>query len=54
VPIPDPARRNQIRPVNSGEVKSPIRPADYVPPTRTFRETSPGHIVQEWDGDWTP
>ena len=54
VPIPDPARRNQIRPVNSGEVKSPIRPADYVPPKRTFRETSPGHIVQEWDGDWTP
>jgi len=54
VPVPDPARRNQIRPVSNDEVKSPIRPADYVPPVRTYREVSPGHVVQEWDGNWTP
>jgi peptide/nickel transport system ATP-binding protein len=54
VPIPDPARRNQIRTVANDELKSPIRPADYAPPIRTYREASPGHMVQEWDGDWTP
>jgi peptide/nickel transport system ATP-binding protein len=54
VPIPDPARRNQVRQINSGEVKSPVRPADYVPPQRHYREISPGHLVQEWEGDWTP
>ncbi|RYE81724.1 MAG: ABC transporter ATP-binding protein, partial [Hyphomicrobiales bacterium] len=52
VPIPDPARRSQVRPVNNDEVKSPIRPADYVPPARGYREVAPGHLVQEWEGDW--
>jgi peptide/nickel transport system ATP-binding protein len=54
VPVPDPARRNQLRSVNNDEVKSPIRPADYVPPQRSYREVSPGHLVQEWDGEWKP
>jgi peptide/nickel transport system ATP-binding protein len=54
VPIPDPARRNQVRPVTSDEVKSPIRPASYVPPQRAYREVAPGHVVQNWDGDWKP
>ncbi len=54
VPIPDPARRNQVRTIANDELKSPIRPADYVPPKRTYREVSPGHMVQEWDGEWTP
>jgi len=52
VPIPDPARRNQLRPVNNDEIKSPIRPIDYVPPAREYREVSPGHIVQDWGSDW--
>jgi peptide/nickel transport system ATP-binding protein len=54
VPIPDPARRNQVRLVSNDEVKSPIRPADFVPPARNYREVVPGHLVQEWEGDWTP
>ena len=53
VPIPDPARRNQIRPVANDEIRSPIRPADFVPPPRSYREVSRGHIVQEWQGEWT-
>jgi peptide/nickel transport system ATP-binding protein len=52
VPIPDPARRNQIRQVASDEIHSPIRPADFVPPTRTYRAAGPDHIVQEWEGEW--
>ncbi len=54
VPIPDPARRKLVRPVNNDEVKSPIRPADYVPPTRVYRDVGAGHVVQEWEGDWKP
>ncbi|WP_186419889.1 ABC transporter ATP-binding protein, partial [Bosea sp. CS1GBMeth4] len=41
VPIADPARRLQKRPVSNDEIKSPIRPADYVPPVRQYREVSP-------------
>ncbi|KKB12633.1 glutathione ABC transporter ATP-binding protein [Devosia geojensis] len=52
VPIPDPSRRAQVRKVANDEVRSPIRPADYVPPQRSYREVSPGHVVQEWEGDW--
>ena len=40
------------RPVANDEIKSPIRPVDYVPPQRTYRTVSEGHLVQEWDGDW--
>ncbi len=54
VPIPDPARRKQERAINTGEVKSPIRAADYSVPKRSYREASPGHIVQEFEGDWRP
>ncbi len=53
VPVPDPARRTQVRKVANDEIKSPIRPADYVPPTRHYRTVAPGHIVQEWGTDWT-
>ncbi|GLQ55627.1 ABC transporter ATP-binding protein [Devosia nitrariae] len=52
VPVPDPSRRKQLRPVNNEEVKSPIRPVDYVPPVREYREASPAHIVQVWGDDW--
>ncbi|MBW8282796.1 MAG: ABC transporter ATP-binding protein [Rhizobium sp.] len=47
VPIPDPARRGLTPPPLSEEIKSPIRPFDYVVPKRTYREVSPGHFVQE-------
>jgi peptide/nickel transport system ATP-binding protein len=52
VPIPDPTRRKQLRPIDNDEIKSPIRPIDYVPPKRDYREVTPGHIVQNWSDDW--
>ncbi|GAB1584336.1 dipeptide ABC transporter ATP-binding protein [Phyllobacterium phragmitis] len=47
VPIPDPSRRGVQRPSLSEEIRSPLRPFDYMPPRRTYREISPGHFVQE-------
>jgi peptide/nickel transport system ATP-binding protein len=47
VPIPDPGRRGQLNPPLNEEIKSPLRPYDYVPPTRSYREVAPGHFVQE-------
>ena len=38
VPVPDPARRAVARGVSNDEIKSPIRPADYVVPERFYRE----------------
>ncbi len=52
VPVPDPARREQLRPVANDEIKSPIRAVDYVTPKRSWRTVSEGHVVQEWEGDW--
>jgi peptide/nickel transport system ATP-binding protein len=46
VPVPDPSRRSIKRNMSTDEIKSPIRPADYVPPVREYREVSAGHIVQ--------
>src|SRR5690606_22232195 len=40
VPVPDPARRGKSPPPLSEEIKSPVRPFDYVVPTRTYREVS--------------
>lgn len=45
VPVADPALRRDRKAVLSGEIKSPVRPRDYVPPLRQFREVSPGHFV---------
>jgi len=47
VPVPDPTRRRR-RGLSEDEIKSPVRPADYVPPARTYREVAPGHVVQDW------
>ena len=52
VPVPDPARRKQIRPVSNDEIRSPVRSPDYVPPERQFREISPGHAVMIWGEEW--
>jgi peptide/nickel transport system ATP-binding protein len=52
VPIADPARRLQKRAVSNDEIKSPVRPADYVPPVRQYREVSPGHAVMIWGEEW--
>jgi peptide/nickel transport system ATP-binding protein len=52
VPVPDPARRKQLRPIYNDEIKSPIRPIGYVVPERAYREVSAGHMVQVWGDDW--
>ncbi|PYE90497.1 ABC transporter ATP-binding protein [Phyllobacterium leguminum] len=52
VPIPDPSRRAMARPLLSEEIKSPLRPFDYVPPKRTYQEVSPGHFVQDTASAW--
>ena len=47
-PSPDPARRSIRRGLSNEEVPSPMKPADYVPVPRLYREVSPGHVVQEF------
>jgi len=46
VPVPDPARRGIRRGISNDELKSPVRPMDYRPPKRKYREVSAGHLVQ--------
>ncbi|MGY2050342.1 ABC transporter ATP-binding protein [Methylobacterium sp. JK268] len=54
VPVPDPARRRARHGLAADEIRSPIRPVDYVPPERSYREVSPGHAVQVWGPEWEP
>ncbi|MBM7044020.1 ABC transporter ATP-binding protein [Rhizobium lusitanum] len=53
VPIPDPTRRGLQPPLQREEIRSAIRPHDYVPPQRTYEEISPGHFVQDTAATWT-
>ncbi|WP_342166869.1 ABC transporter ATP-binding protein [Methylobacterium sp. SD21] len=53
VPVPDPARRRARHALPDSEIRSPIRPPDYEPPARLYREVSPGHSVQDWGEEWT-
>ncbi|OJF91766.1 ABC transporter ATP-binding protein [Pararhizobium antarcticum] len=46
VPVPDPVRRGLRPEPLTEEIKSPVRPFEYVPPKRSYREVSPGHFVQ--------
>ncbi|WP_431280745.1 dipeptide ABC transporter ATP-binding protein [Humitalea sp. 24SJ18S-53] len=46
VPVPDPARRTARMPLASDEIRSPLRALGFVPPRRSYREVSPGHLVQ--------
>ncbi len=45
VPVPDPDRRREKRTTASDELKSPIRPVDYLVRARGYRTISPGHLV---------
>jgi len=45
VPMPDPARRHLKRDLSGAELRTPVRPAGYVPPPRRYAEVSPGHFV---------
>jgi peptide/nickel transport system ATP-binding protein len=47
VPVPDPARRGLRRGQGATELKSPVRKPGYVPPVRSYRTVSPGHLVIE-------
>ena len=46
-PIPDPARRSARRGLMTEEIRSPVRPLDYVAPDRPLVEIEPGHFVRE-------
>ncbi|MBB3609174.1 ABC transporter ATP-binding protein [Rhizobium sp. BK602] len=46
VPQPDPTRRGTLPAALTDEIKSPIRPLDYHPPSRVYHECAPGHFVQ--------
>ena len=53
VPIPDPSRRTMSHTLLSGEIPSPVRPADYEPELPPLKEVSPGHFVaQQRMADW--
>ncbi|WP_353476148.1 ABC transporter ATP-binding protein (plasmid) [Salipiger sp. H15] len=45
IPVADPSRRHARRSGLSGEIKTPVRPLDFVPPVRTYDEVSAGHFV---------
>ena len=47
VPVPDPAQRGTRPAPPAVEPRSPIRPLDYVPPKRRYREITPGHFVMD-------
>jgi len=46
VPVPDPLRRGKAAEITAEPPLSPIRPIGYEPPDRSYREVSPGHLVQ--------
>jgi len=52
VPVPDPARRAIRRGLSNDEIRSPVRTPDFIPAKRLYREVSPGHVVQQHDGEW--
>ncbi len=45
VPVPDPARRGIKRHQQVEELKSPVRPLGYQPPTRNYQQMREGHWV---------
>ena len=46
VPVPDPSVRRS-RNIAGGDIVSPVRSIDYVPPQRRYIEVSPGHLVRD-------
>lgn len=45
VPVPDPEKKLKNRPLQVKELGNAIRPSNYEPPQRQFREVSDGHFV---------
>jgi peptide/nickel transport system ATP-binding protein len=52
VPVADPARRLEKRPVSNDEIKSPVRAPGYVSPERQYLQVTPGHTVMVWGKEW--
>lgn len=52
VPVADPARRFQERRLPALEIRSPMRPIDYIPTKPVYREVSAGHLVMEPGAEW--
>jgi peptide/nickel transport system ATP-binding protein len=50
VPVPEAGRRRLRRGLSTTEIPSPVHGLDYEPPPRVYREVSPGHVVQAFDG----
>jgi len=49
VPVADPQRRLQNRPVSNDEIISPVRAPDWQPPQRRWRSVAADHQVMEWE-----
>ncbi len=47
VPVPDPRLRGKRPPMPVDELRNPLRPANFVPPVRSYVEVAPGHFVQQ-------
>jgi peptide/nickel transport system ATP-binding protein len=52
VPVADPSRRGQRHNLPDDEIKSPVRPANFQPLKREYRQVSAGHSVQVWGEEW--
>ncbi|CAH1663661.1 ABC transporter ATP-binding protein [Chelatococcus asaccharovorans] len=51
VPIADPSRRKAHSLTGHPVLRSPIHPADYVPPPSLYTEVAPGHLVLQMPAD---
>jgi peptide/nickel transport system ATP-binding protein len=51
VPVADPSQRQRTRSIVNEEIVSPLRPLDYAPPKRRYRQISTGHLVMDADLD---
>lgn len=47
VPVPDPTRAKRQYIPFSGELPSPVHNMDYMPPSITYHEIAPGHLVAQ-------
>jgi peptide/nickel transport system ATP-binding protein len=50
--VQDRSSRRVIHHLSEAEIRSPVRPLDYVAPLRSYRELGPGHFVQAWGHEW--
>jgi len=52
VPIADP-QRHKVRQLAVMELKTPYKPANFVPPVRTYRQAGEDHLYMEADAEWS-